>query len=283
MRAYRLGMDVRLQVPDGLTLETDVAPTEWVDEGLLPIRGSGEGALVGEIIPMGFDAYARILHPARRRAGDRYEPVTWAELARERGKTIHPEVQLKALLGDEFRDAPSWGELPEEDSIPEHLRAALVYTLRRFTKRADRCWCCIWEGYGAWFAGMSFVRAADPSAMRQRRREAERRAEREQAFLEAIPKASIMGGIRECLVFTGSIDAIPGLEVGGWSHTPNWWWPDDRAWIVVSELDAPSTYVGGSAELVRAILDEPRLEAVPSDPTHRFDWDGDRVNARQGP
>jgi hypothetical protein len=46
----------------------------------------------------------------------------------------------------------------------------------------------------------------------------------------------------------------------------------------VSELDAPSTYVGGSVELVRAILDEPRLEAVPSDPTHRFDWDGDRIN-----
>jgi hypothetical protein len=34
---------------------------------------------------------------------------------------------------------------------------------------------------------------------------------------------------------------------------------------------------------VRAILDESRLEAVPSDPTHRFDWDGDRINASGGP
>jgi hypothetical protein len=123
----------------------------------------------------------------------------------------------------------------------------------------------------------------NPSAMRKRSREAARRAEREQAFLEAIPKASIMNGMRECLVFTGSIDAIPGLEVGGWSHTPNWWWPDDHTWIVVSELDAPSTYIGGPAELVRAILDERRLEAVPSDPGHRFDWDGDRINAPEGP
>jgi hypothetical protein len=275
-------MDLRLQVPDGLTLETDVAPTEWVDERLLPIRASGEGALVGEIIPTGFVAYARILHPARLSAGDRYEPIAWAELARERGKTIHPEVQLKALLGDEFRDGPSWGELPEEDSIPEDLRAPVVDILRRFTARADRCWCCIWEGYGAWFGGVSYTRADDPSTMRTLWREAERRAEQKQAFLEAIPKASIMSGMRECLVFTGAIDAIPGLEIGGLSHTPNWWWPDDRAWIVVSELDAPSTYVGGSAELVRAILDEPRLEAVPSDPGHRFDWDGDRINAPGG-
>ena len=278
-------MDVNLQVPAGLTLERDVSPTEWVDERLLPIRGSGDGALVGEIIPTGFEAYTRILHPARRRVGDRYEPVTWAELARERGKTIHPEVQLKALLEHEFREGPPWGELPEEDSIPEDLRAPLVDTLRRFTARADRCWCCIWEGFGSWFGGVALTPIDDdsPAAMHQRMREAQRRAEREQAFLEAIPKASIMGGMRECLVFTGPIDAIPELEIGGWSHTPNWWWPDDRVWIVVSELDAPSTYVGGSAELVRAILDEPRLEAVPSDPTHRFDWEGDRINTPEGP
>jgi hypothetical protein len=50
----------------------------------------------------------------------------------------------------------------------------------------------------------------------------------------------------------------------------------------VSELDAPSTYIGGSAELVRAILDEPKLEAVPSDPGHRFDSDGDRTSALEG-
>jgi hypothetical protein len=278
-------MDMPLQLPSGMTLETDVTPTVWVDESLMPFRASGEGALVGEIIPTGFEAYARILHPARRRAGDHYELVTWAELARERGKTMHPEVQLKSLLEDEFREPPPWGELPEEDSIPEPLRAPLVDTLRRFTARDDRCWCCIWAGYGLWFGGVAFTRLDDnsPAAMRQDRREAERRAERERAILEAIPKASIMGGIRECLVFTGSIDAIPGLEIGGWSRTPNWWWPDDRAWIVVSELDAPSTYVAGSADLVRAILDEPSLEAVPSDPTHRFDWDGDRINAPEGP
>ena len=106
-----------------------------------------------------------------------------------------------------------------------------------------------------------------------------RRAEREAAALEQIPKASIMGGMRRCLVFTGSIDAVPGLTIGGWSCTPNWWWPDDRAWVVVSELDAPSTYVGGPEALAQAILDEPQLEAVPSQPNHRFDWLGDRINA----
>ena len=80
-----------------------------------------------------------------------------------------------------------------------------------------------------------------------------------------------------------SIDSIPDLTIGGWSHTPNWWWPDDRAWIVVSELDAPSTYVGGSEALVQAILNEPQIEAVNSHPEDRFDWLGDRINDLDSP
>ena len=280
--SYRSFVDVSIEVPAGLTLQTDVAPTEWVDENLLPLRGGeGDGVRVGEIVPTGFEGYARILHPASRREGDRYEPITWSELARTRGKTIHPEVQLKAVLGDEFGQPPHWGELPEEGSIPEGLRAPLVDILRRFTEAADRCWFCIWEGFGSWFGGVELTAYSDKSrsAIRGRTREADRRARRKAAALEQIPKASIMGGMRRCLVFTGSIDAVPGLTIGGRSHTPNWWWPDDRAWIVVSELDAPSTYVGGSAMLVEAILGEPRLEAVRSDPDDRFDWLGDRINA----
>ena len=251
-----------------------------IDEHLLPFREAGEGVKVGEIVPTGFEAYARILHPASRHAGDRYEPITWSELARDRGRTIHPEVQLKAVLGDDFRDGPPWGELPEEGSIPEHLRAPLVDVLRRFTGTPETCWFCIWEGYGSWFGGQELQTYSDMSrsTMRTRKRKADRRARRKAAALEQIPKASIIGGMRRCLVFTGSIDVVRALTLGGSSQTPNWWWPDDRAWIVVSELDTPSTYVGGSATLVEAILDEPHLEAVRSDPDHRFDWLGDRIN-----
>jgi hypothetical protein len=142
-------MDPSIEVPSGLTLQRDVAPAEWVDERLLPRRGQTEGVRVAEIVPAGFEAYARILHPASRRVGDRFEPVTWSELARPRGKTIHPEVQLKALLGDEFRQPPPWGELPEEDSIPQGLRARLVEILRNFTRTADRCWFLSGKGTGS--------------------------------------------------------------------------------------------------------------------------------------
>jgi len=111
-------MDPSIEVPAGLTLQRDVAPAEWVDEKLLPGRGLSEGVRVAEIVPTGFEAYARILHPASRRVRGRYEPVTWSELARTRRKTIHSEVQIKALLGDEFRQPPPWGELPRRGLDP---------------------------------------------------------------------------------------------------------------------------------------------------------------------
>jgi hypothetical protein len=42
---------------------------------------------------------------------------------------------------------------------------------------------------------------------------------------------------------------------------PNLWWPNDRAWFVATEIDLVSTYVGGSADLVRAIVASPEIEA----------------------
>lgn len=284
-------MDLPFEVPEGLSLELDVSPAEWIDDALLAPRQPGDGVLVGEILPTGFEAYARILHPAIRRVGDRYEPISWAELAHERGKIIHPEVQLKAVLGDEFRDGPPWGELPEEGSLPEDLRDPLVAILRSFTGTANRCWFCIWEGYGLWFGGSPFVlmpRARMRAWLKRRamERDARRRAGQERKALEKIPKVDMMVQgperipQRSYFLFSGSVDAVPGLKIGGISsQSPNYWWPDDRAWIVASELDAPSTYVGGSDRLVQAILANGDLEAVRSNPRHRFDWLGDRINA----
>ncbi|MBF6301547.1 hypothetical protein IU459_29005 [Nocardia amamiensis] len=44
-------------------------------------------------------------------------------------------------------------------------------------------------------------------------------------------------------------------------QSPNIFWPDDRAWCVATDIDLDWTYVGGSEELVRSIVAEPRFEA----------------------
>ncbi|WP_029146078.1 hypothetical protein [Microbacterium luticocti] len=62
------------------------------------------------------------------------------------------------------------------------------------------------------------------------------------------------------------------------SRPPNLVWPDDHAWVMVSEIDWDSTIVAGSTELIDAIVADPALEAasVPADAD--LSWDADEEN-----
>ncbi|HTU46518.1 MAG TPA: hypothetical protein VMF91_15730 [Bryobacteraceae bacterium] len=70
---------------------TQVVEAEWLTPRLQAF-GSG----VASIVPNGFPAYVRILHPARA-AGVKDEPVIWAEVAARSGRTMHRLVQFHAI------------------------------------------------------------------------------------------------------------------------------------------------------------------------------------------
>ncbi|HET8928799.1 MAG TPA: hypothetical protein VFN24_13350 [Microbacterium sp.] len=71
------------------------------------------------------------------------------------------------------------------------------------------------------------------------------------------------------------------LEAHGFppsAQSPSLVWPDDRAWVLVTEVDFDSTIVGGSHELVAALCDDPRLEALAVPADADLTWDGDPIN-----
>ncbi|MHA7134667.1 hypothetical protein [Oerskovia turbata] len=59
-------------------------------------------------------------------------------------------------------------------------------------------------------------------------------------------------------------------------QSPTLWWPEDRSWFVCTELDTIATDLGGSEELVEALLAVPGLGASrvrPTDPVQMpADW-----------
>ena len=75
---------------------------------------------------------------------------------------------------------------------------------------------------------------------------------------------------RSYVLFAGPLAALPSLMDAQDDHSPNLWWPDDRAWCVASEIDLASTYVGGSVALINDVLGSPRLEAQPASPDEDF-------------
>jgi hypothetical protein len=81
------------------------------------------------------------------------------------------------------------------------------------------------------------------------------------------------------MLYAGAIElALASLDVP--TVSPNLWWPDDRAWIVVTEIDYAWTYVGGSARLVERLLASNKLEVLPTKLSDKPFYSGDVVNAR---
>ena len=66
--------------------------------------------------------------------------------------------------------------------------------------------------------------------------------------------------------------ALPSLMDAQDGHSPNLWWPDDRAWCVATEIDLAWTYVGGPAALISDALANPGLEAQPASPDDIHQW-----------
>jgi len=62
------------------------------------------------------------------------------------------------------------------------------------------------------------------------------------------------------------------------AQSPSLIWPDDRAWVLVTEVDHDSTIVGGSSELIGALVTDERLEALPVSEGAELTWDSDEVN-----
>ncbi|GGS94293.1 hypothetical protein GCM10010206_66210 [Streptomyces cinerochromogenes] len=54
---------------------------------------------------------------------------------------------------------------------------------------------------------------------------------------------------------------------------PEFWWPQDRSWVVTTDYDLLSTYVGCSAKTAERLLGDDELEALPVTPQTRVDWE----------
>src|SRR5690242_15691058 len=100
----------------------------WIE----PRLGGAFGAVTVQV-PKGYEAYARVFHPAYNRKN---QPIRWAEVAKPRGMTVHQEMQWEALTAHSEWDglAPSLGGMDFADLD------ALCEILGAHTPDPDRCY-----------------------------------------------------------------------------------------------------------------------------------------------
>ncbi|MGL3150023.1 hypothetical protein ACSS7Z_06630 [Microbacterium sp. A82] len=158
---------------------SDVSVGDWLRERLN--KDLAENNTMHSVVPSGFEAYARIFHPAQVRSlPDRAvptmdewnrmpdaeharlselfvdAPASWAGTADAFGTTMHALAQWQRLVktppdGDwRTRIAPDGREFtsPFEGEIPPTLLAAIARHLIVHTSTPDAGFAAIWEGWG---------------------------------------------------------------------------------------------------------------------------------------
>jgi hypothetical protein len=260
---------------EGLEPVTDVSVGDWIAPRL-----RGFGGRVNQVVPDGFDAYVRVLHPP---ADERGAPATWAQVCQRTGRTAHALMQWQsiAVVVDHVTMRGRWphrypstthtsdwpGQEPSIGETPPETLAALLDVLGPFTGDQD-CVHALWEGWG-WLGEGSWglLTFADPTAPPEPPPVA--RPGLPDAVLR-LPRLELPN--RGYLLFRGPLTAAPRM---GHQVTDDWFspqspsllWPEDRSWCLATEIDFDSTLIGGPAELAEALLASPDLEAwpVPSD------------------
>ncbi|HEV8669611.1 MAG TPA: hypothetical protein VGS01_02625 [Candidatus Limnocylindria bacterium] len=247
----------------------DLGPAKWIAERLHPFAQDA-----GAIIPPGFEAYARIFHPATRQVGSVELPITWREIADANLRVHHPEMQFGALVtlvgtsGVARQPQPGlFDRWPKTGSLPLDLARVLVGLLGRHTTTPDLCWFAAWEGWGTPVFATS-VGSTETPAM-----PAGMVIERPK-----VPTFKVPG--RGYYIARGPLTSALDTVYGVVSHyqSASIWWPDDRAWCVATEVDFDWTYVGGSARCIADVVANDKLEALPARLNDGVRWDSDGIN-----
>lgn len=237
-REYEEWRDIHTWDPShqtDLVVETDLVPAAWLEPLLVP-----DSFEVRMTVPQGFDAYARIFFPF---VGDDIvedgkvvdqEHITWTEMARRNGRIAHPMMEQETILRD--RNGEDVRRHGSYGSLMPEQFEALLPILTRHTS-SSIAWFLLWDGFGNL---------------------------NERVFHFDGPK--VRHSARDFYLLRGPLSSY-----GDFPHDPNFWWPDDRAWCVCTDIDFDWGYVAGSAACIEEVLAVPIIDALrtkPDNPAH---------------
>jgi hypothetical protein len=204
------------------------------------------GAIVGEILPEGFDRYIRVFHPFVRweaRSADRTaEPkiASWTQLASQTDLRLSSNLTLRQLDASIEALEPELGRMAIWEGELEESTAEILY------RTVDG------NGPGPFrFAfGLSTI----------------------------VPSGEPM--LYETETLTSRIHVIDAVRDAGAPRatTAECVWPVDQRWIVFTDYDLTSSYVACSAEAADRLLRNSELETVVVDRATRID---DRADKQQ--
>ena len=219
--------------------EADIGPAQWMLPSSPDPGRVARQPRVSTFIPPSLHRHCYLLlHPWRGTDASRTGSL-WREVAHKLGAT-HPGALVEGVQGPEaVRHVP--GYLPPlEGEIDVAVARPLLQELSAATGSLEEVFAAVWDGWADLPA--QWIRGAATLTLAQSR----------QHLLFRGPRAALLNDLRAS---DQGASAVPGV-----------WWPEDRAWIVYSDIDYPWSFVA-----TRYPMDLDRigrdLELLPVDPT----------------
>jgi hypothetical protein len=264
---------------------------------------------VSSIIPAGFDAYARVLHPVsvERHApsgggnpqeGHSTEAWTWARIAASTDTVIHPQVQWIRIAGHQDEPLDLSGNRtaypPPFGWLDPRILADLIHLAAGHTSTPGQITAALWEGWSIG-AGAPLVPVALGTQIEDTYpAQVQPPLPNPEAGIDpALPEALVDGPFlelpeRRYVLLSASAQELadpawPFTAGIGWTHglsgpLPQLIWPSDHAWAIASEIELDSTLIGGTFPFINQLMDLPGVEAVRVGPTTDLSWDADDLN-----
>jgi hypothetical protein len=260
-----------------LSAANSAAVGDWVVEGVRDFDYT-----VGSVVPVVFDAYARVFHPASRGPGEDAVDVRWGEVAAGNGRVMHGAAEWGSLTGSWQLGAQSgmWDVGPSVGALPQPLAKRLAAILEKHTTSAERCCFAVAEGSGALTVTFFVQDGSSDELIRRERQDTEAEIAAWSALIESGAPFRLPN--RRMSLLEGSLAAIDAFYE--WYRSPpSLWWPDDRAWCIGTGIDLMTTYVGGSMASIDALLADDQLESLAVSVDQRVDWEADTINPLPAP
>ena len=245
---------------------------QWIIDSC---RHAPAGSIAAQV-PAGFEAYARILHPAMDEDG---APIRWAAVAAARhhtlrGADLFEDVSALDEQGNPLSD-DAWvdGDVPAYE-LPIDQWRRLAGLLTRAAPGQEFI-AGLWAGY-AFIEGGERIQIDfedDPAASAEqnaRARTAALEAAQQPGLPEAVrrsPMLELGGGFRNYHLFALDAEQLANplwavTAAGEQRQRPGLAFPEDHRWMLSTEPYDDSTIVGGSRALIDAILADELLEAL---------------------
>jgi hypothetical protein len=222
---------------------------EWLSQRI-SAPDLARGVRVGDVVPTGFDAYVRIMHPVPTPDG----PTSWAVIAEQTGRVAHPRMQWQAIAYPaQGRQAPAvTGDGPAQGAFPLDLTANLIDILSIHTSTPETT---------------HFAVAAATAGLPEAQMPTIDHAGRPHLLFVA----DLSAGTRAFVLSPDGEPVDPHVS-------PHLWWPDDHAWVVATDVDFRSTMVAAPRTCADQIMADPTFETFEVGVDDRADLGGDDRN-----